>query len=430
MQRLRAVFGEEHRPFWLIVLNGVLWRLSAEVFDGRRIVAAFLTQLLGKEWVVGVALAIQPGVTSFPQLYESYVVSDGRERMPYYRVGAWIRRGAMALMILAVVVLAHHPVWLGAVFIPLLGLLGLGEGLGSVAFSDIVTRTVPAHRRGRMFGLRMAVGGLLAFGLGLTVRHILSPSFVVPYPYNYTILFAVCLVFLVLSQNCFMRIEEPPIRRRERPAPDFVSFLRRAAALIHGDRNALNYLIYRSVTPAMTMPAAFLVPFAMRQLKFDAGVVGLFVSSAVIASSVSNVWWAWISDRRGNRMLLRLGVATILAALGMLALTPALAEVWGPAARGQLLLWVVVVNALTEVGLTGLVIGQINYNYEIAPPGEVPLYTGLISTSTAPALIVLPPLFGLAAEHYGYPTIFAAGLLAGIVALLLSLRLHEPRHRD
>ncbi len=427
--RLARYFTAEHRPFWLLIANGVIWRLSSEVFDPRRIVAAFLTQLLNREWVVGAALAIQPGVTSFPQLWESFQVSDGRRRMPCYRLGAWIRRTALASMILVVCLFAHRPVLLGTVFIILLGLMGLGEGLGSVGFGDIVTRTVPAHRRGRMFGCRMALGGLLAFGMGFLARVALAPGFALGFPYNYALLFSISLFFLFWAQQCFLWIDEPPLEPRERPAPTFWAYMRYAVAKIRRDPNMMQYLYYRCLTPAVGLPTAFIVPYAMKELHFHASVVGLFVSTSVLASVVANLAWAWVSDRRGNRLLLRLGIATVLAAVGLLAMTPFVGPSTVCGGWDPKLLWVLAVNCLAEAGLMAMGIGQLNYLYEIAPVSEVPLYTGLVSSATAPALIILPPLYGWLAQRYGYPVIFAVGLAAGVVCVINSLRLEEPRRR-
>ena len=271
-----------------------------------------------------------------------------------------------------------------------------------------------------MFGLRQALGGLLAFGLGFLVRVALKPGFPIPFPYNYGMLFLIALFFLYWAQECFLWVEEPPLEPRERPAPTFWAYMRYAVAKIRRDPNMMQYLYYRCLTPAVGLPTAFIVPYAMKELHFDAGVVGLFVSTSVVASIGANLLWAWVSDHRGNRMLLRLGIATVLAAVALLAMTPYVES---------RLLWVLGVNCLAESGLMAMGMGQLNYLYEIAPVSEVPLYTGLVSSATAPALIVLPPLYGLLAQRYGYPVIFVIGLLAGVVCVINSIRLQEPRDR-
>jgi MFS family permease len=421
--RERAAVGDQ-RAFWLIVANGVLVRLYFEVFSPKRVVAAFLTQLTHREWMVGCALAIGPATACLPMLLCSHAMADRQQRMPFYRLGAQLKWISLALTLAFVAWLPGRPWLLAWLFIAMCGVFGLGDAVTGPAFGDIVARTVPSTRRGRLFGLRVAIGGTLAFFAGDLIRRVLSPDSRLGFPANYLLLFAVAFAFLVAAQHCFMRVAEPPLPHPPEARPPLGQYLREAGAVLRGDANALRYSIYRNLSPLGWVPAAFIIPYALDHLHFSAGVVGTLISTSVLASSVSNLVWGSLGDRYGNRLVIVMSSALLLVAAGMLALTPALASL-GPG--HTLLSWLVAVNALGEVGLTGAGNGQLNYMYDLAPDDQVPLYIGVVTTAAAPMTVIGPLLIGLAAHCYSYLTIFVLGVIFSVAVLAASLAIGEPR---
>lgn len=418
----------EHRAFWLIVANGVLVRLYFEVFSPKRVVAAFLTQLTHREAMVGLALAIGPATSCLPVLFCSHRMEDKVKRMPYYALGARLKWVSLFLVLVSVLTLSGRPVLLAWVFIGLLGIFGLGDAVGGPAFGDVVARTVAPGRRGRMFGLRVAIGGVLAFFAGDLIRRLLGPDSPWHFPYNYFVLFAAAFAFLVAAQFCFMQVEEPPLDRPREARPPLRDYLRSALELLRRDRNAWGYCLYRNLSPLGWVPAAFIIPYALDRLHFNPSVVGTLVSSGVVCSSVSNLFWGSLGDRHGNRRVLTLSSGLLLLAALTLALTPLVARHY-PAAGGShvLLLWLLVVNALGEIGLTGAGNGQLNYLYDLAPDDQVPLYVGAVSTAAAPMMIGAPLLIGFLASRCDFQVVFVLGVVCSVAVVGASLLLGEPR---
>lgn len=422
--RLRRVFADEHRAFWLIVANGVLARLFFEVFSVKRVIAAFLTELTHREWMVGVALAVGPLTSCVPVLLFSHAMEHRSARKPFYRLGAQIKWIAQFILLASVLLLPRHPVLLAWMLITMVAIYGLGDAVSLPAFGDIVARSVPAWRRGRLFGLRVAIGGTLAFLAGDLIRRMLGAGSPVAFPYNYFVLFLTAFFILLGAQYCFLRVEEPPL---ERPAPARMplrAYLRHAGATLRGDRNAWRYALYRNLSPIGWLPAAFIVPYALDRLHFNAGVVGVLTSTAVIASSASNLGWGSLGDRRGNRAVLALSSLLLLVAAVLLALTPLVAL---HGSQRDLLVWLVVVNAVGEVGLVGMGNGQLNYLYDLAPDDQVPLYVGAVTTAAAPMAVLAPLLIGAAVHRFDYDVVFVLGVVFSAAVLLASLALGEPR---
>lgn len=424
------MFGPEHRAFWLLVLNGVIFSFSSAMFDPRKVVAAFLTQLTGKEYLVGLALAVSPTAMTLPQLRESFILADGRLRMPTYIAGARVRWTSYALIVTAVLLLHNSPHLLAFVFLALTGLVAYGAGLGSVAFGDILARTVAPHRRGRLFGLRLGIGSALVFILGGVIKRVLSPDFPVPFPYNFALLFGVSGLFLVPSQLCFMKIDEPPIEARQRPTETFRQYIRHAVLMILRNPSAKWFVLHRNMTPWVWMPVAFGVPYAMNELHYPASVAGSFVMASVIPNMLAHIAWANVSDRLGNRTSIRLGTALSLGGIGIMALTPLVTAQFCGDSNLPALAWLILATVVSECGVSGFNLGRLNYVYEMGEGPDLPLYIAAISTLAAPALLVTPLLTGWIIGHLGYPVVYGLGLCAGTVAVIASLKLAEPRQRD
>jgi len=426
--RARILFAPEHRSFWLLVLNGIIFSFAAAMFDPRKVVAAFVTQLTGQEYLVGVALAISPTAMTLPQLRESFNLADGRPRMPTYIAGARLRWMSYALIVTAVLLLHDSRQVLAVVFLSLTGLVSYGAGLGSVAFGDILSRTVAPHRRGRLFGLRLGIGSALVFILGGVIKRVLSPDFPVPFPYNFALLFGISGLFLVPSQLCFMKIHEPPVAPQERPTQTFREFIGHALRKIGANPSAKWFVLHRNFTPWVWMPVAFAVPYAMNELGYGAEVAGSFVMAGVIPNMLAHIVWAQVSDRRGNRVAIRLGTAFALAGIGIMALTPLVTARFCADSNLPALAWLILATVVSECGTSGFNLGRMNYLYEMGEGPDLPLYIAAISTLAAPALCVTPLLTGWIIGHLGYPVIYVISLLAGVGAVVCSLKLNEPRH--
>ncbi len=422
--RWRRAFSAEYRDFWLIVANGVLVRLYFEVFNPKRVVAAFLTELTHREWMVGLALAAPTVFSCLPMLLFSHRMETEPRRMPFYARGARIKWVSQFALLLAVATLASHPFGLALFFVAMCGLFGLGDAMGGPAFGDVVARTILPRRRGRMFGLRVAIGGLLAFFVGGLISRCLGPSFGLRFPYNYLLLFGTAFAFLVAAQFCFMRVDEPPLASVPSEHPPLREYLRSAARVLRGDRNVFRFCIYRNLSPLGWVPAAFIIPYALTRLHMPATVVGTVVSTSVLASSVSNLFWGSLGDKRGNSLVLRWSSLFLLVAAAQLAITPLLV---GQVAPTQVLWWLVVANAVGEIGLTGMNNGQLNYLYDLAPDDQVPLYVGTVATAAAPMLIIAPIAIGWAAGRFDYAVIFCVGLMFSLAVWISTFGLGEPR---
>jgi MFS family permease len=134
---------------------------------------------------------------------------------------------------------------------------------------------------------------------------------------------------------------------------------------------------------------------------------------------VSNVVWGYISNRRGNKLVL-------VAVSGVAVLCPVLALLGVHFLPGLPLVSLGAVFFLIGSSWGGLGLGYNNYLLDVSPDDQRPAYLGFMNTFLAPALL-LSAVGGLIIDWTSYEVLFAIAGGAGLAALVFALELEEPR---
>ena len=411
------------RNFTLGVLNGAFFNLSSALLDPSLVLSWFVSQLTTSNFLIGLIVPIQNGGWFLPQLVVSSYLQRRQRKLPFYAYMAGVRVTIWGLMTLAVF-LIEDPAVLLVVFFLLLTAYSLGDGLGGLSFVDIVAKTIPPTQRGAFFGWRNFLGGLLALGGSLLVKYILDERRGLAFPDNYAILFLLSFFTLGLALGSFTLMVEPlePVNEER---ITLGRQLRRAWDLPRGDKNYRRFLTMRLLLIAAEIATPFYIIYAKQALSVSVSMVGVYLMGTTLASFASNLLWGRISDRRGNKLLIALtnllGLFIPLTALSIVPLTnlwPGLREL----APGLFAL----VFVLSGCSKSGAMIGNMNFLLEIAPADNRPLYVGFTNTILGIALLAAS-VGGLIVDLVGFTVLFSLALAFYALALLLTLRLQEPR---
>jgi hypothetical protein len=93
--------------------------------------------------------------------------------------------GSTQALLLALII--PTSIWLSLVFagwmiVALPALFSVASGVGSVAFKDVLAKTIPKGKRGRLLAVRATLGGLLTLIAGSILRlYIVDSQSLVPY---------------------------------------------------------------------------------------------------------------------------------------------------------------------------------------------------------------------------------------------------------
>jgi predicted MFS family arabinose efflux permease len=270
------------------------------------------------------------------------------------------------------------------------------------------------------FGWRRFTGGLLGLVGGLLVTTVLSPNFPLAFPDNFGLLFLSGVLFTTLIVGPFSLIVEPAEAVDTRRVT-LGEQLRRAVGIVKRDHNYGRYLGLRVIVVATDFALPFYTIYARRVLNAADDMAGVYLIGLTLAAVLSNLILGQLGDRHGNRLLMRL--------VAFSATLPALMALF--------------ISRMPDVGLdksalftlvfvlqgthrTTRAIGSNNYVLELAPSIQRVLYLGFANGLVGLA-VFMSPLGGLIVDGLGFEPLFISALACGLVAVLLSTRLEEPR---
>ncbi len=400
--------------FRLSVWNGVLFLVGETFIDSATVLALFVSRLTDRNWLVGLAVSLHEIGWYLPQVLTIPILEQRARRLTLYRQAAFIRVGGLLVVTVSVFLLGdRQPGLLLAIFLAGFMIFAFAGGFAAVSFYDVVGRTIPMSRHGKLWAYRLFFGGILSALCGVVIGAILGiPDFAL----RYGILFAVATLFIGLGTTAFTFSDEPAVEV-SRKALHMGAHLRENVRVAWRDPAFRALFGTRVALAASGMATPFYVVYAVRTLGLPPVVVAGFISAKIAGFVASNLLWQRIASRHGPTDLMRR--VTVTAAAGpLLALAAAAAPEAGrgPLLTGTFFLLGASVSG-TSIAFQSLLLG-------IAPAARRPSYVGLMNSFVGPAT-ALPALGGLLVDFTAPWVIF--GLSVGCAALAFALAGRLPR---
>ncbi len=413
---------EVRRSFWLNVFNGALFNFAGRLIDPPVVLTWFVSHLTSSNLLIGLVTPLSQAGWLLPQAFVSARVQRMRRKMPSYAAAAGIRVAAW-LLLAAAVWWVETPAILLVAFFALYTLAWVAAGLAGLAFFEVTAKTIPAWRRGRLFASRQLIGGLLSLGAGWVVKAILTyPAF--PFPRNHALLFLLYSIIIVPAMLAFISIREPP-GRATAERMGIKEQLRRGWRFLRSDAVFRRYMLARATLGLADIALPFYGVYAKEVLGAPDGIIGWYLTARIGSRLAFNLPWGWLSDRRGNRMVMRLlSLGYALTALAALALVAGVEKLqWHGAWLPSLVIPLYLLDGAIR---PAQILAGSNFLLELAPEEERPLYLGL--SNTLMGIVVLTSgMGGLLVDLLGFAGLFATALILALIAHILATGLPEPR---
>lgn len=385
------------------------------------VIPSFINRLTDYAPLVGLVTAIAAGAWLLPQLFAANFVASRERKKPFVIALALIGRPMYLLVALAILLTGGtNPSLLLVIFFVAETIFSATDGLSSVVFFDMLSRSIPPERRGRFYTTPQVIGGLLAMAAGFVVAQILGPRGPA-FPYNYALLFILCVASLFLSLVFFSSLKEPVQQAQGKREP-WRAYMPRLIALLRQDEQFRLINVVRLLAGMGALALPFYVVYATDVLLMSAENVGLFVSAQVLGGIAASLAMGYLNERSGSKV-----VTQITIALGLC--TPLLAlliHYHFPQDRTVTYIYALVF-VLIGANYTGYMQGFMNLVLEMSPPDQRAAYVGLYNTVGGSLIMVAPVLGGLLLQSTSHPILFAATAIGPAMSLVLSFRLVEPR---
>ena len=421
------------RNFLMLITENTGFVVAITFVGMTTVVPTFVSQLGGSAFLVGLVAACQTAGWMLPQLAGARIVAGKPRMAPYMLAPLYVGRPAFLLVGIVVLLVGSRANALILVILYAALLLFFStDGLSSVPWYEFIGKTIPAERRGRMFGIAQVAGGLAGIGVGWLIA-VISGSRALPFPANYGVLFSISGGLFILNVVPFLFVKEPVDGLAVKAPPPTTSggFLRTVTGILRGDANFLRAVGSRLLYGTAIGTFPFYILLMNRKLAIGAEGLGLFTSSQVLGTLTGGLVIGWIADRFGTTRVIRLGslVAALIPVVGLLLVAMPAAEagrgIVGALGTNPLIYFAVLIFFLMGFAGPVALIGFASYVLEAAPLSDRSTYMGLFNALSG-VLMVVSPLAGWLLGATSFALLFAVSLVIGIASFVVSLGLAEP----
>jgi hypothetical protein len=296
------------RNFFIYLASNTLTKLGDAIASPKTVLAWVMAAVGAPAAMVAMLVPIRESGSMLPQL----------------AIGGWVRRHPMrkplwllgsVLQAAAVLGCAAAAAWLtgvsaGMVILGCLVAFSLARSLNSIAGKDIVGKTIPKGRRGRLGGLAAGLSGLLTLAVGVwfAVRGRGEDS-----PLFYAALLGGAALLWVAAALFFSSLKELPGETGGGANGWRDAWSR--LDLIRTDRPFRRFVITRALLLCSALTAPFYVILARAHGDGGASLLGTFLVAGGLASSLSAPVWGTQADRSSRRVMTV--AALITAGLGI-----------------------------------------------------------------------------------------------------------------
>lgn len=386
------------RNYLLNVANGSATKLAEQLASPGLVLPWLMATIGAPAALAGLLVPVKESGSLLPQLAVA-----ARIRAIPRRKWIWAGAGATQAAVLVLIVLAAAglpPLAAGLAIVVLFAAFSVASGVGSVAFQDVVGKTIPKGRRGRLLSNRAAIGGGLTLAAAAVMRYGLGDE--ARLEITLPLVLAAALLWLVGALAFAAMQEEATATGGGR---SMLGELGEGLALFRGRPGYRRFIVVRSLLLSVELAMPFYALHAAALLGTSASELGLYVFAVGLANVVSSPLWGALSDRDSKTVLAWSGGLASLTGLGALglALLPApLQSAWLYAALFLVL----------GVAIAGVRLGRKTYLVDGAPAEERPLYVAFANTAVG-ALALTGGLVGLLAD-------FTAPIVAIVLLAVLS----------
>ncbi|MDY7098928.1 MAG: MFS transporter [Pseudomonadota bacterium] len=398
---------EEPNNFFTHVSSLTLSKTSDGLIDPKLVLSWLMTSLGAPSFVIGLLVPVREAGALLPQMFTAGAIRSAGVRK-YFWAGGAIGQGLSALGILASALTLSGAV-AGWAILGCLAVLALSRSVCSVAYKDVLGKTVSKSRRGSATGMAGSVSAafVIIFAL-LLITDVFERMDVVLYGLGLAGLFWIAggLLFTTLQEESGA---QDGGANAFKTAIENLSYLKSDAQL------RLFILVRGLLTVTALAPPLMVAAASANGTNAFAGL-GLLVLASSGASLLSSMVWGRLADKSSRKVLIfsAFGGAAALVATAVAAFTGLLETIW----------MLPVLMLALMISYEGVRLGRSTHLVDMADEETRASYTAISNTIIGFALLA-GSVFGVLAGYLGNVVVLA--VMAGFSAVggILSLGLNE-----
>lgn len=298
------------RSFGLLLASLSLTKLGDLVASPKTTLAWLASAVGAPGWVLGYLVPIRESGAMVPQLLVGGWIR-GRSKRKWVWVAGSLLQG-LCVAGLAWVALSLTGTRAGWAMLGLVALFSLARCLCSVAVKDVIGKTIPERRRGRLSGWAGSVAGLLSVGVGAAL------GFAPPDQWDGAILAVLLLAAAGLWWLSSLLFAAVPEEAEEAGSGRGAVRVLARVSLLRDDRYFRRFVFARALLMGSALSAPFYVALAQGASGNGLRTLGGVLIAAGAASLFSGAFWGMFADRSSRAVMAAGGLLTFGAGLMVL----------------------------------------------------------------------------------------------------------------
>ena len=399
--------------FLVNVLDGGSFWFGMSFISSTVILPLFVSHFTNNPLLIGLIPFLSTAGPLVPQLFMANAV-ERAPRKKYFPVnlGFFLERVPIFLLAPLTYFLAtSQPILALAGFFILYTWHCFGAGVIIVGWQDMIAKIIPVERRGRFFGITNFIGNGTGILGALAVPFLLDRS---TFPTAYVLAFAAAGGLIFLSW-VFLSLTREPAVASSKPVVSQLNYMRSLPDVLRKDRNFRMYLLSQIIFALSGMATGFLVVYTVHAWNLPDAQASGFTIALQIGLTLANLFFGFLSDRKGHKLSLELCIMFSVISLGLAIIAPS------P-------LWFLPIFFLRGAVMAGTFISGISIVYEFTDAETRPTYLGLANTIPGVVGAIAPLIGGWLVGAISYQAMFILSAIIAVISwVLLRFTVREPR---
>ncbi len=291
--------GEQRRAFRCQLSALSLTKLGDALVSSRLVLAWMLSAIGAPAFLVSMLVPLRESLALLPQLFVAAWVQRFPVRKWFWVLGSAGQALALCGMLVALLTLPGTAAGLFIVFF--LALFSLSRGVCSVVAKDVLGKTVPRLRRGRLSGLAASVSGLVSLGVAALIWW--SPGSLPGGEdvHLFAALLGVSALLWVLAALIYSAV--PEVAGEVQVSGDVLREGLRSLGLLRTDRQLRQFILARMLLVATAFAIPYIVVTIQRAGGSGVGGLAALMLAEGAAGLVSGAFWGIWSDRAAHRVM-------------------------------------------------------------------------------------------------------------------------------
>lgn len=392
--------------FFRIFVAQLLTKLGDALANTKTVLPWIMNSIGAPTFLTGLLVPIRESGSLIPQLFMGGVIRG-------FAIRKWFFVGGCVLQAVAVASMAGtaktvEGTFAGIAIIAMLVLFSLARGFCSVASKDVLGKTIPKSRRGRLSGYSASAAGLISIGAGIAFISTQGDQS----GYYWLLLLAGSLCWLIAACG-FSGIAE--YAGATEGGGNAVKEALRSLTLLRDDKPFRQFVLVRFLMMSSGLSAPYVILLASRGESDLLTGLGTFIIASGIAGLVSGSVWGKLADKSSRNVMILTSGITAVVCLSAAVLA------YLDSARYGLYLVVFFLLAVTHEGVR---LGRKTYVVDLGKGNKRTDYVA-VSNSVIGVMLLVVGFAGAAIAQVSLVVVLTLFALASGAATLLGLKLKE-----